>query len=50
MAIALTMGLVQAFDTVIGFNLHDPSKTYGPLGLSLATFATLAWLWRTQQT
>jgi len=50
MAMALTMGLVQAFDTVIGFNLHDPSKTYGPLVLSLATLAALVWLWRTQKT
>ena len=47
MAMSLTMVLVQVFDAVIGFNLHDPGKTYGPLALSLATFAALTWLWRT---
>ena len=50
LAMSLTMVLVQAFDAAIGFNLHDPSKTYGPLVLSLATFAALVWLWRTQKT
>ena len=50
MAMSLTMVLVQAFDTAIGFNLHDPSKTYGPLMLSLTTFAALVWLWRAPKT
>jgi hypothetical protein len=46
-ALALTMGLVQLFDAVIGFLSHDPFKTYGPLVLALITFASLAWLLRT---
>jgi len=41
MALALTMGLVQAFDAVIGLIAHDPAKTYGPLVLSLAGLASL---------
>ena len=40
-ALALTMGLVQAFDTVIGLIAHDPAKTYGPLVLSVAGLASL---------
>jgi uncharacterized protein (DUF486 family) len=50
MGLSLAMALVQAFDAAIGFNLHDPGKTYGPLVLALVTFATLAWLWRTPKT
>ena len=46
-AMALTMALVQLLDAVIGFLSHDPFKTFGPLALSLITFASLAWLWRT---
>jgi hypothetical protein len=41
MALALTMGLVQAFDTVIGLIAHDPAKTYGPLVLSVAGLTSL---------
>jgi hypothetical protein len=44
---AVTMGLVQLLDALIGFLLHDPFKTYGPLVISLMTFASLAWLLRT---
>src|SRR5260370_39383796 len=45
-AIALTMGFVQLFDTVIGFVQHDPSKTYGPLVFAVATFVSLGYLQR----
>jgi hypothetical protein len=46
-AMALTMGLVQLFDGVIGVLAHDASKTYGPLVLAVATFVSLAYLLRT---
>jgi hypothetical protein len=46
-AMAVTMGLVQLLDAGIGFLSHDPFKTYGPLVISLITFASLAWLLRT---
>ena len=46
-AMAVTMGLVQLLDAVIGLLLHDPFKTCGPLVISLMTFASLAWLLRT---
>jgi hypothetical protein len=45
-AMALTMGLVQMFDAQIGLRSHDPSKTYGPLVLAVATFVSLAYLLR----
>src|SRR3979409_1426572 len=41
MALALTMGLVQAFDAVIGLIAHDLAKTFGPLVLSVAGLASL---------
>lgn len=40
------MGLVQIFDAQIGLRSHDPSKTYGPLVLAVATFVSLAYLLR----
>jgi hypothetical protein len=40
-ALAFTMGLVQLFDAVIGARSHDASKTYGPLVLAVATFASV---------
>jgi hypothetical protein len=46
---ALTMGLVQLFDAVVGILSHDPFKAYGPLVLALITFASLAWLLRGSQ-
>jgi hypothetical protein len=44
--IALTMALVQLFDTVVGVHIHDAGKTYGPLAFALATFASIAALLR----
>jgi len=44
--IALTMALVQLFDTVVGVHIHDSGKTYGPLAFALATFASIAALLR----
>jgi hypothetical protein len=40
-AMALTMGLVQAFDAVIGRLAHDTMKTIGPLVLAAATLLSL---------
>jgi hypothetical protein len=50
MALALSMGLVQAFDAVIGLIAHDPAKTYGPLVLSVAGLASLFALYRDGRT
>jgi hypothetical protein len=41
MVLALTMGLVQGLDALIGLVVHDPLKTYGPLALSVAGLASL---------
>jgi hypothetical protein len=46
MALALTMGLVQGFDALIGLIAHNPGKTYGPLALSVAGLASLIALFR----
>jgi hypothetical protein len=46
MALALTMGLVQGFDAVIGLVAHNPGKTYGPLALSVIGLASLIALYR----
>jgi hypothetical protein len=46
LALALTMGLVQGFDALIGLLARDPVKTYGPLALSLAGLASLIALYR----
>lgn len=43
-AVAFAMGLVQLFDTYVGFRLHDPGKTYGPLFFAIATFAAASML------
>jgi hypothetical protein len=46
MALALTMGLVQGLDALIGLVGHNPAKTYGPLALSVVGFASLIALYR----
>jgi hypothetical protein len=46
-AMGFTMGLVQMFDAMFGIHLHDPSKTYGPLVLAVASFASVVFLLRT---
>jgi hypothetical protein len=38
---AFTMGLVQAFDAVIGAHSHDAMKTIGPAIFAVAMFAAL---------
>ena len=46
MALALTMGLVQGLDALIGLVAHNPAKTYGPLALSVVGLASLIALYR----
>jgi len=46
---ALTMSLVQLFDTVIGVLSRDSSKTYGPLFLALIGLASVAFLLRSSE-
>jgi hypothetical protein len=46
MALALTMGLVQGFDALIGAVAHDTTKTYGPLALSVIGLVSLLALHR----
>jgi hypothetical protein len=46
MALALTMGLVQGFDALIGLIAHNAGKTYGPLALSIVGLASLVALYR----
>ena len=46
MALALTMGLVQGVDALIGLVGHNPGKTYGPLALSVVGLASLIALYR----
>ena len=46
MALALTMGLVQGFDSLIGLIAHNAGKTYGPLALSVVGLASLIALYR----
>ena len=46
MALALTMGLVQGFDSLIGLIAHNAGKTYGPLALSVGGLASLIALYR----
>ena len=48
-AMALTMGLVQLFDGVIGVLSHDANKTYGPLVLAIAAFVSAAKLLRSAE-
>jgi len=46
MALALTMGLVQGLDALIGPVGHKPGKMYGPLALSVVGLASLIALYR----
>jgi hypothetical protein len=44
LALAGVMGLVQAFDAVIGGLQHDLGKTIGPAFFAIAAFVTARWL------
>ena len=43
-AVALSMIIVQACDTVIGLTIKDRMKTFGPAGIALLNLAALIWL------
>jgi hypothetical protein len=45
-ALALAMTVVQLLDGFIGLNLHDPSRTYGPIAFAAINFALLVWMSR----
>jgi hypothetical protein len=45
-AIAIAMTLIQLLDAIIGFQLHDPGRAYGPLILSGINFGLLLWMKR----
>jgi hypothetical protein len=47
-ALAFVMTLVQLMDGFIGLNLHDPSRTYGPIAFAAINFALLMWMHRTR--
>ncbi|MGY2896983.1 hypothetical protein [Deinococcus sp. UYEF24] len=46
LALSAVMTLIQLGDTVIGFQLHDAAKSFGPLGLAMLTFASALFLLR----
>ena len=46
MAVATVMSLIQLGDAVIGFQIHDPAKSFGPLGLGLVTLLSVGFLAR----
>jgi hypothetical protein len=46
--LALVMTLVQLLDGFIGLNLHNPSRTYGPIAFAAINFALLMWMHRTR--
>ena len=43
-ALAVAITLIQLLDGFIGFHLHDPSRTYGPLAFAVINFALLLWM------
>jgi len=49
LALAAVMTLVQLGDAVIGFQIHDAAKSFGPLGLAVLTVIAAVFLWRTNR-
>jgi hypothetical protein len=49
-AMAVAMTLIQLFDAIIGFQLHDPGRAYGPLIFSALNFGLLLWMRRATAT
>jgi hypothetical protein len=43
-ALALVMSLVQLFDGIIGFRLHDLGRAYGPIAFAMINFGLLLWM------
>jgi len=48
-AMAIAMTLVQFFDAVVGFRLHEPGRAYGPIAFATINVALWAWM-RAQRT
>jgi hypothetical protein len=48
--IAVAMTLVQLFDGMVGFRLHDPGRTYGPFVFAAINFGLVLWMNRTAAT
>ncbi|OLV16152.1 hypothetical protein [Deinococcus marmoris] len=46
LALSAVMTLIQLGDAVIGFQLHDAAKSFGPLGLAVLTFIAALFLLR----
>ncbi len=46
-ALAVAMTLVQLFDGIVGFLLHDPGRAYGPMVFAAINFGLLLWMNRT---
>jgi hypothetical protein len=44
--IAIAMTLIQLLDAIIGLQLHDPGRAYGPLIFSAINFGLLLWMKR----
>jgi hypothetical protein len=42
--LAVAMALVQLFDGIVGFRLHDPGRAYGPMAFAAINFGLLFWM------
>jgi hypothetical protein len=40
------MTLVQLFDGIVVFLLHDPGRAYGPIGFAVINFGLILWMGR----
>jgi len=49
-ALAVAMTLVQLFDGVVGFQLHDPGRAYGPIAFAAINFGLFLWMKRSAAT
>ena len=49
LALATVMTLIQLGDAVIGFQIRDAAKSFGPLGLGIITLLALVFLARTRR-
>ena len=45
--LAVAMTLVQLFDGIVGFLLHDRGRAYGPMAFAAINFGLLLWMNRT---
>jgi hypothetical protein len=49
-AMAVAMTLIQLIDAIIGFQLRDPGRAYGPLIFAAMNFGLLLWMKRATAT